>query len=163
MTLFEKYAELLKKRFSDDFQEVSILLLFLYFPPCLTCHRSYLRMIICLCQYRAWRNMTKSSTLAGIAPKSHRKSKCKFQQRPSPVFSFFSFFFLSFPPHPLYLCVNDMSSFPCVLPFSQMYPLCCIDIRNFLNQFYFFANDDFSHPNVIDDTLKEVSILWLNV
>lgn len=40
-----------------------------------------------------------------------------------------------------------------------MYPLCCIDIRNFLNQFYFFANDDFSHPNVIDDTLKEVSAL----
>jgi hypothetical protein len=38
-----------------------------------------------------------------------------------------------------------------------MYPLCCIDIRNFLNQFYFFANDDFSHPNVIDETLKEVS------
>lgn len=38
-----------------------------------------------------------------------------------------------------------------------MYPLCCIDIRNFLNQFYFFANDDFSHPNVIDDTLKDVS------
>jgi hypothetical protein len=40
-----------------------------------------------------------------------------------------------------------------------MYPLCCIDIRNFLNQFYFFANDDFSHQNVIDDTLKDVSVL----
>lgn len=48
-------------------------------------------------------------------------------------------------------------SFPCVLPFSQMYPLCCIDIRNFLNQFYFFANDDFSHSDVIDETLKDVS------
>lgn len=52
-----------------------------------------------------------------------------------------------------------------------MYPLCCIDIRNFLNQFYFFANDDFSHPNVIDDTLKEVSMapskqergIWLTI
>lgn len=40
-----------------------------------------------------------------------------------------------------------------------MYPLCCIDIRNFLNQFYFFANDDFSHTDVIDDTLKDVGIL----
>lgn len=39
-----------------------------------------------------------------------------------------------------------------------MYPLCCIDIRNFLNQFYFFANDDFSHPDVIDETLKEVGL-----
>jgi hypothetical protein len=47
--------------------------------------------------------------------------------------------------------------FPCVLPFSQMYPLCCIDIRNFLNQFYFFSDDHFQHPTVIDDTLKKVS------
>jgi hypothetical protein len=52
-------------------------------------------------------------------------------------------------------------SFPCILPFSRMYPLCCIDIRNFLNQFYFFANDDFSHSNVIDDTLKDVSVLFM--
>lgn len=41
-----------------------------------------------------------------------------------------------------------------------MYPLCCIDIRNFLNQFYFFANDDFAHPTVIDDTLKDVSMVF---
>lgn len=40
-----------------------------------------------------------------------------------------------------------------------MYPLCCIDIRNFLNQFYFFSDDHFQHPNVIDETLKKVS--WL--
>ena len=45
--------------------------------------------------------------------------------------------------------------FPCVLPFSQMYPLCCIDIRNFLNQFYFFSDDHFQHPNIIDETLKK--------
>lgn len=37
-----------------------------------------------------------------------------------------------------------------------MYPLCCIDIRNFLNQFYFFSDDHFQHPNVIDETLKKV-------
>jgi len=54
---------------------------------------------------------------------------------------------------------NNLYSFPCILPFSRMYPLCCIDIRNFLNQFYFFANDDFSHPTVIDDTLKDVSMV----
>ncbi|KAK4940092.1 Rab GTPase-binding exocyst subunit S15 [Elasticomyces elasticus] len=34
--------------------------------------------------------------------------------------------------------VHEMT-FPTVFPFSQMYPLCCIDIRNFLNQFYFFS------------------------
>lgn len=37
-----------------------------------------------------------------------------------------------------------------------MYPLCCIDIRNFLNQFYFFSDDHFQHPNVIDETLRKV-------
>ncbi len=47
-------------------------------------------------------------------------------------------------------------TFPCVLPFSQMYPLCCIDIRNFLNQFYFFSDDHFQHPNIIDQTLRKV-------
>lgn len=47
--------------------------------------------------------------------------------------------------------------FPCVLPFSQMYPLCCIDIRNFLNQFYFFSDDHFQHLKIIDETLKNVS------
>lgn len=50
---------------------------------------------------------------------------------------------------------RDELVFPCVLPFSQMYPLCCIDIRNFLNQFYFFSDDHFQQPNVIDDTLRK--------
>lgn len=38
-----------------------------------------------------------------------------------------------------------------------MYPLCCIDIRNFLNQFYFFSDDHFQHPDVIDETLRKVT------
>lgn len=37
-----------------------------------------------------------------------------------------------------------------------MYPLCCIDIRHFLNQFYFFSDDHFQHPNIIDETLRKV-------
>jgi len=45
--------------------------------------------------------------------------------------------------------------YPCVLPFSQMYPLVCIDIRNFLNQIYLFSDDHFRHITVIDRTLKE--------
>lgn len=43
--------------------------------------------------------------------------------------------------------------FPTVFPFSQMYPLCCINIRNFLNQFYFFADDSFPNPGIIDSKL----------
>jgi exocyst complex component 6 len=46
-------------------------------------------------------------------------------------------------------------NYPCVLPFSQMYPLVCIDIRNFLNQIYLFSDDHFKHVTVIDATLKE--------
>ncbi|GAB7343649.1 hypothetical protein MBLNU457_1641t1 [Dothideomycetes sp. NU457] len=45
-------------------------------------------------------------------------------------------------------------SFPCVLPFSQMYPLCCINIRNFLNQIYLFSDDYFQNSSIIDETLK---------
>ncbi|KAL0631551.1 Rab GTPase-binding exocyst subunit S15 [Maublancomyces gigas] len=44
--------------------------------------------------------------------------------------------------------------FPIVLPFSQMYPLCCIDIRNFLNKYYFFSDEYFTHQNAIDEELK---------
>lgn len=45
--------------------------------------------------------------------------------------------------------------YPRVLPFSQMYPLVCIDIRNFLNQIYLFSDDHFRHTTVIDKTLKD--------
>lgn len=45
--------------------------------------------------------------------------------------------------------------FPCVLPFSQMYPHCCIDIRNFLNKHYFFSDTYFPHQSIIDGALKE--------
>lgn len=50
---------------------------------------------------------------------------------------------------------QDISTirFPSIFPFSQMYPLCCINIRNFLNQFYFFADDSFPNPAIIDAKL----------
>lgn len=47
-------------------------------------------------------------------------------------------------------------TFPTTLPFSQMYPLCCVDIRNFLNKYYYFADDYFSHQSIIDNELKNV-------
>ena len=61
--------------------------------------------------------------------------------------------------HPYLICVlstNLATSFPCVLPFSQMYPLCCIDIRNFLNQIYLFSDDYFQKSTIIDETLRTV-------
>jgi hypothetical protein len=44
-----------------------------------------------------------------------------------------------------------------VLPFSQMYPLVCIDIRNFLNKFYFFSDEYFQRQDAIDEGLKIAS------
>ena len=100
--LFERYAELLKKRFSDDFQEI-------------VTTDDYMPMPISkLDEY------DKVISVTWYTPDKPR----------------------------------DEIRFPCVLPFSQMYPLCCIDIRNFLNQFFFFSDDSFQHPKIIGETLK---------
>ncbi|KAK4692518.1 exocyst complex component 6, partial [Lecanoromycetidae sp. Uapishka_2] len=102
LTLFEKYAELLKRRFSDDFQEI-------------VSTDDYMPMPI-----NKLDEYDKVVNVSWYTPDKPREE----------------------------------IRFPCVLPFSQMYPLCCIDIRNFLNQFYFFSDDHFQHPRVIDETLK---------
>lgn len=103
LTLFYKYAELLQRRFSDDFQE--IVSTDDYMPMAINSQEEYQKVLDV-----SWYTGDKS--------------------------------------------VEELS-FPCVLPFSQMYPLCCIDIRNFLNQFYFFSDDHFQHPNVLDETLRK--------
>lgn len=103
--LFDKYADLLQRRFSDDFQE--IVSTDDYMPMAINSLEEYEKVI----------------NVSWFTPD------------------------------------KDISeqTFPCVLPFSQMYPLCCIDIRNFLNQFYFFSDDHFQHPTKIDETLRKVS------
>ncbi|KAH8653382.1 exocyst complex subunit Sec15-like-domain-containing protein [Xylariales sp. PMI_506] len=103
MDLFDKYAELLKKRFSEDFQE--IVSTDDYMPMAINTPEEY----------------EKVFNVSWFTPETDIK----------------------------YI------TFPCVLPFSQMYPLCCIDIRNFLNQFYFFSDDHFQHPTKIDETLRK--------
>lgn len=103
LTLFEKYADLLKRRFSDDFQEI-------------VSTDDYMPMPIS--------NIDEYDKVVNVSWYTPDKTR-------------------------------DELVFPCVLPFSQMYPLCCIDIRNFLNQFYFFSDDHFQQPNVIDETLKK--------
>ncbi|RYP25463.1 hypothetical protein DL767_008381 [Monosporascus sp. MG133] len=101
--LFDKYAELLKRRFSEDFQE--IVSTDDYMPMAIKSREEYEKLVNV-----SWFSQDKD--------------------------------------------IEDLT-FPCVLPFSQMYPLCCIDIRNFLNQFYFFSDDHFQHPNKIDETLRK--------
>ena len=104
LKFFERYAELLKTRFSEDFQEIVLT-------------DDYMPMPI--------NNLEEYDKVVNVGWYTPDKTREELR-------------------------------FPCVLPFSQMYPLCCIDIRNFLNQFYFFSDDHFQQPKVIDDTLRSV-------
>ncbi|EME82314.1 uncharacterized protein MYCFIDRAFT_215645 [Pseudocercospora fijiensis CIRAD86] len=106
LTLFDKYSSLLKKRFSDDFQEI-------------VSTDDYMPMPINNAD-----EYTKVISVSWYTPPPEQEN------------------------------VEEMT-YPCVLPFSQMYPLVCIDIRNFLNQIYLFSDDHFKHTTVIDKTLKE--------
>ena len=103
LKLFEKYADLLKRRFSDDFHEI-------------VSTDDYMPMPI--------NNLDEHDKVVNVSWYTPDKPR-------------------------------EEVRFPCVLPFSQMYPLCCIDIRNFLNQFYFFSDDHFQHPKIIDETLQK--------
>ncbi|EMR08718.1 hypothetical protein PNEG_02896 [Pneumocystis murina B123] len=51
---------------------------------------------------------------------------------------------------------SDSIKFPVTLPFSQVYPLCCVDIRNFVNKYYKFAEGYYNHCHDIDDILKQI-------
>ncbi|KAM0334071.1 hypothetical protein ACHAQA_001091 [Verticillium albo-atrum] len=91
LTLFDKYAELLKRRFSEDFQE--IVSTDDYMPMAINSREEYDKVVNV-----SW-----------------------FSQDKSPE-----------------------------------------DLRNFLNQFYFFSDDHFQHSNIIDETLRKASIKRLS-
>ncbi len=103
MTVFEKYSQLLKDRFSEDFQE--IVSTDDYMPMPINTPDEYDKVV----------------NVSWYTPEKTRQEL----------------------------------TFPCVLPFSQMYPLCCIDIRNFLNQIYLFSDESFQRSNLIDETLQK--------
>ncbi|RHZ47096.1 hypothetical protein Glove_593g29 [Diversispora epigaea] len=45
--------------------------------------------------------------------------------------------------------------YPRTLPFSQAYPSCCLDIKNFISQYYQFAEDDSRQYSYVDDIAKQ--------
>ncbi|KAF2666232.1 exocyst complex subunit Sec15-like protein [Microthyrium microscopicum] len=102
LVIFDKYSQILKERFSEDFQEI-------------VATDDYMPMPIT--------SMDEYNKVVNVSWYTPEKDPSKLK-------------------------------FPCVLPFSQMYPLCCIDIRNFLNQIYLFADDQFQRSAVIDETLQ---------
>jgi hypothetical protein len=47
------------------------------------------------------------------------------------------------------------------MPFSQTYPMCCINIRNFVDQFYQFTDGVQQNHLDLDEVLRRVSqIYW---
>ncbi|KAF2719620.1 exocyst complex subunit Sec15-like protein [Polychaeton citri CBS 116435] len=110
LSLFEKYSSLLKKRFSEDFQEI-------------VSTDDYMPMPV--------NNAVEYSKVVSAS----------WYQPPLDEET-------GEPADP------ETLPYPQILPFSQMYPLACIDIRSFLNQIYLFSDDHFRHPTVIDSTLK---------
>ncbi|KAL9082261.1 MAG: hypothetical protein Q9159_006574 [Coniocarpon cinnabarinum] len=50
---------------------------------------------------------------------------------------------------------KDALTFPVVLPFSQMYPMCCHDVRSFLSQVYSAPEDYISRSSQIDDAIRD--------
>lgn len=105
LDIFEKYAELLKKQYSDILEKI-------------VTDDDYMPMPIG--NYEDYDNILEASWYTPDKPR-------------------------------------EELTFPCVLPFSQMYPACCIDIRNFLNYFLQFLDDNFQHKAVVDQKIKKVS------
>src|ERR1700753_1261832 len=97
-------------------------------------------MTTCRCPLIAWMSTIRSSTSVGTPLKLTERTSSELLH------------------HMNKLTPADNCRFPCVLPFSQMYPLCCIDIRNFLNQIYQFSDDQFQYTSIIDETLQKVKI-----
>lgn len=47
--------------------------------------------------------------------------------------------------------------FPRTMPFSQTFPMCCINIRDFVDQFYHFVEGVTQRHRNIDELLRKVS------
>lgn len=54
---------------------------------------------------------------------------------------------------------STSQSFPLAMPFSQAYPMCCIDIRNFVDLFYQFVDGVSNHHKDTDELLRKVRLI----
>lgn len=107
LTLFERYAQLLRDRFSKDFQQA---MKETQHQPMVVHNADELNKVLSVC----WLKPGDDAILRS-------------------------------------------SGFPLSLPFSQTYPLCCMDIRNLVDQYYIFS-DGFSfsqNHREIDEILKK--------
>ena len=56
----------------------------------------------------------------------------------------------------LYGVEGDINSFPQNLPFSQLYPLCCKYIQNFVSEYYMFSSEYMHSQHDVDEILRKV-------
>lgn len=47
------------------------------------------------------------------------------------------------------------------MPFSQTFPMCCINVRNFVDQFYHFVEGVTQRHRNIDELLRKVGKVFL--
>lgn len=104
LTLFERYAHLLRERFSVDFQQA---VRETEHQPMVVNNADELRKVLNVCWLRP-----------GDADRLRKQP------------------------------------FPLTLPFSQTYPLCCMDIRHLVDEYYTFSEGFSQHHREIDDILK---------
>lgn len=53
---------------------------------------------------------------------------------------------------------GDIRSFPHNLPFSQLYPLCCNNIRSFVTEYYMFSDEYIHSQHDVDEILRRVCV-----
>jgi exocyst complex component 6 len=56
----------------------------------------------------------------------------------------------------LYGLDGDIGPLSQNLPFSQLYPLCCSNIRSFVNEYYMFLDDYIHSYSDVDEILRKV-------
>jgi len=59
----------------------------------------------------------------------------------------------------LYGVDGEFDTFPQTLLFSQLYPLCCSNIRGFVTEYYMFSDEFIHSQHDVDEILRRVSPL----
>lgn len=122
LTLFERYSELLQRKFSGDFEQIVL-------------DDDHQSMVVN--DGEEFEKVVSVSWLPSTGEWSANELKL---------------YVLPLSPYP---ADSYRPGFPLALPFSQTYPLCCIDIRSFTEQYYQFSEGFAEHHRDIDDVLRK--------
>jgi hypothetical protein len=143
LVLFHKYAELLQRKFGEDFQEVSE-------PVQATLALTDLLKIVSTDDYMPVPIKTREEyddvVSAAWFVDERSLNELTYVYRSAWEKESMVVFFA------------NLRRFPTVLPFSKMYPLCCLNIRSFAEQFLGFTRENFDYPSLVDETLRKARL-----